>query len=356
MSIDVLAYNALNASIKPLRNTVAAQETCIVNTNSSITAVQSSITARSACNACIQTQIDANLVPLIANAGPTQSHLWCLIPEGSGWTGGFQVCDTSAFKRCGVSCNWTVPPGVTCARFQLWGAGGNSGSPATCGASPIGGTGAYASVIMPVTAGSLYCLCAGCAFCCYSACGAQNTASGCASFIIGPQLTNFCAEGGEGSVFCEAITRGMIGPLSNSYCTYFGCLCNSGSDFCWNYTRSSFMLGCFDARLPAISSCKTFYGSATGGTVYGIRGSFGQFSISSQGSICVAHPPIYGFASTSCCNCCIAVNYRGGCCRSACTGNMQIPGAGGWAGFKCASAAFPGGDSGRMGMVCVSFK
>ena len=355
MSIDVLAYNALNATIKPLRTTVAAQQSCIDTTNASISAVQSSITTQNNCNACLQTQIDANLVPLIANAGPNQAHLWCLIPEGTGWTAGFQVCDTSLFKRCNVCCAWTVPPGATCARFQIWGAGAGSGGGCCCGGSPIGGTGAYASVIIPVTAGWSYTLCAGCAFCCYS-CGGPNTANGCQSFVTGCNLSNFCADGGEGSVFCEAVTRGMIGPL-NGACTYFGCLCNSGSDYCWNYTRASYMLACFDAGVPAISSCRTFFGSATGGTVYGLRGSFGQFSISNSNSICVVHPPIYGFPSTSCCNCCIATNYRGGCCRAACTGNMQIPGAGGWAGFKCGGVCTtPAGDAGRMGMVCVSYK
>jgi hypothetical protein len=353
MTIDVLAYNSLNAQIKPLRTAVSSLQSCIDTTNSSITAVQSSITTQLGCCSCLESQIGANAVNLVGSAGPNQAHMWCLIPTGSSWTGGVLVCDTSGNFRCGATCTWTVPAGVTCARFQLWGAGAGTGSGCCCGGSPIGGTGAYASVIMPVSAGWSYTLCAGCAFCCY-ACRAQNDADGCASFVTGCNLTNFCAEGGEGSIFCEAITRCLIGPAVNSYCTFFGCICNTGSDFCWNY--AALVGGCNDNLMPMISSCKTFFGSATGGTVYGIRGSFGMITVTCIGSICVAHPPIYGFPSSSCCNCCIATNYRQGCARAAVNGFMQIPGAGGWAGFKCGGATNCAGDAGRMGMVCVSFK
>jgi hypothetical protein len=357
MSIDVLAYNSLSAEIKPLRNAVNALQCCIDTTNASISAVQGSITTQLACCACVEAQVAANATSLVANAGPNQAHLWCLIPTGSSWTGGVLVCDTSGNFRCGATCTWTVPGGVTCARFQIWGAGAGTGSGCCCGGSSIGGTGAYASVIMPVSAGWTYTLCAGCAFCCY-ACRAQNDADGCASFVTGCNLSNFCAEGGEGSMFCEAITRCIIGAAANSYCMYFGCLCNSGSDFCWsNYSLGSQTMCCWDQILPMISSCKTYFGSATGGTVYGIRGSFGLFSIVCTGGICVAHPPIYGFPSTSCCNCQVVFNYRQGMARSACAGFMQIPGAGGWAGFKCGSNVTNcAGDAGRMGMVCVSFR
>jgi hypothetical protein len=355
MTIDVLAYNALNAEIKPLRTFVAAQQTCITNTNSSISAVQGTISQVQCCCAALEATVASNAVNIVANAGPNQAHLWCLIPEGTGWTGGFKVCDTSGNFRCSNTCNWTVPGGVTCARFQLWGAGAGTGNPATCGGSPYGGTGAYASVIMPVTAGCVYCITSGCAFCCFACCGCGNTASGCPSFIIGPGLTNFCAEGGEGNRFCEAVTRGLIGAVAGN-CTYFGSLCNSGSEWCWNYRQNASFNACFDNIQPMISSCKTFFGTATGGTVYGIRGSFGYVSVVCNNSMCVAHPPIYGFGASSCCNCCISVNYRMGCCRGAAQGFMQIPGAGGFASFKCSSTTTSAGDSGRMGMVCVSFK
>ena len=352
MTIDVLAYNALNANIKPTRTAVAGLETCINNLNSSITAVQGSITTQLACCSCAESQIAANAVGLVANAGPNQAHVWCLIPEGTGWTAGFKVCDTSGNFRCGSSCTWIVPPGVTCARFQLWGAGAGTGSGCCCGGSSIGGTGAYASVIIPVSAGWTYNLCAGCANCCY-ACRAQNDADGCPSCATGCNLNNFCAEGGEGSMFCEAITRGIIGATCG-YCVMFGCLCNAGSDFCWNY--SALVNSCGDNIMPMISSCKTFFGTATGGTVYGIRGSFGLMGVNSSGGICVGHPPIYGFPSNSCCTCCLATNDIQGCSRSAVNGFMQIPGAGGWAGFKCGGATNCAGDAGRMGMVCVSYK
>lgn len=337
MAADVLLYNALNEDNQSLINQNAELDT--------------NIAAQNALCSSSQALIDANSPQLVANSGPNQARMWCLIPEGSSWVGGFKVCDTSGDFRCDSCCEWVVPAGVTCARFQIWGAGAGTGSACCCGFTPIGGTGAYASVIIPVSEGDTYTLCGGCAFCCYG-CRGQNDADGCASFIIGNGLTNFCAEGGEGSIYCEIQTR-----CAGSYCMYLGgCICNSGTDVCWNTQQQGYM-GC-DQRLgySMISSCKTYYGTAASGTVYGVRGSFGFISVHCDGQICVQHPPIYGFAASSCCSCCIATVDRQGCERSATNGYMQIPGAGGWAGYKCAGQTNCAGDAGRMGMVCVSYK
>ena len=169
-------------------------------------------------------------------------------------------------------------------------------------------------------------------------------------------MTNFCAEGGEGNKFCELLTRCQLGASVCNLCLYLGtCICNAGTDMCWSVTTPN-NGGCFANIYPMISSCKTYFGSATSGTVFGIRGSFGYIATNNYGSICVIHPPIYGFASTSCCACCIATNDVQGISRAATASFMQIPGAGGWAGFKCGGATNCAGDAGRMGMVCVSFR
>lgn len=367
MSLDVLTYNALNADIKPLRTTVAAQETCIVNTNSSITAVNTTIGQVDACCQTLLGQIAANASNIVANAGPNQAHMWCLIPElpatGGSWTGGVLVCDDSNLWNCGRTCTWTVPNGVTCARFQIWGAGAGTGFTCCCGFTPFGGTGAYASVIMPVSAGWSYTLCAGCALCCCATAGGTNDTDGCASWVQGCNLSNFCAEGGEGSIFCQSLVRCLSGVVNNSNCVFLGgCICNNNS-VCFGPAIQGGGQGglgvpscCFDAYYPMISSCKTFFGSATGGTVFGIRGSFGGIGLNCNGTVLVQHPPIYGFASTSCCCCIITTNYASGWCRSAQNGFLRVPGAGGFAHFKCGGGTSNAGDRGKFGMVCVSFR
>ena len=163
-------------------------------------------------------------------AGAPNSHMWCKIPQNpatGSWTSGFKVCETSNYKRCNASCTWTVPAGTTCARFQVWGAGGGSGTSCCCGGSPNGGSGAYASIIMPVTAGQAYTLCAGCAYCCYTE-RSQMTADGCPSYVTGQGLTNFCADGGESNIYCESRDRRhMAAWEQNGYCAFRGmCICN----------------------------------------------------------------------------------------------------------------------------------
>ena len=45
---------------------------------------------------------------------------------------GFKVCDVSGYFRCGNSCTWSVPSGVTRATFQSWASGGGTGSNCCC--------------------------------------------------------------------------------------------------------------------------------------------------------------------------------------------------------------------------------
>lgn len=354
MSIDVLTYNALNRLNRPL---VTQNATLDANL-----ACQNSL-----CQTAI-TNTATNAPATIANSGPNQANMWCLIPTlpatGASWTGGVLVCDTSGLWNCGASCTWTVPAGVTCARFQIWGAGAGTGFVCCCGYTPFGGTGAYASVIIPVSAGWTYTLCAGCAFCCCATAGGTNDVDGCASWVTGCNLNNFCAEGGEGSIFCQLVTRCVLGSSLCNWCASFlgGCVCSNQNSVCFGAVQGGGQGGvgapacCFDNGFPMISSCKTYFGSATGGTVYGIRGSFGSIAVNCNGTIRVQHPPIYGFPNDSCCCCIITGNYASGWCRSAQQNILRIPGAGGFAHFKCGGGTGNAGDRGKFGMVCVSFR
>lgn len=352
MAADVLLYNALNEENKKLLKEIQTLDTNLAAQNS-------------LCSSAIST-IETNTPQIIAYSGPTQANLWCLIPTlpqtGCPWTGNLKVCDTTVDFRCGACCLWTVPAGVSCARFQLWGAGAGRGYVCCCGYIPFGGTGAYASVIIPVTPGDTYTLCAGCAYCCYA--GNSNTnvngQPGCQSFVVGNGISNFCAQGGESSLFCELNVRNTFNQLcATQNCRYLGgCICSNGS-VC-HITGGTFTYGspgcCWDNIFPMIASCKTFYGSATVGTVYGINGAFGSIAVNCNGGICAQHPPIYGFPTTSCCVALITNSDVGGCCCKTSTGTLCVPGAGSWAQYQCGGCVQRCGDAGRAGMVCVSYR
>jgi len=85
MAADVLLYNTLNQTNRTLANQV--------NTLDANIAAQNSL-----CTTALNT-IATNAPSLVANAGPNQARMWCLIPEGSDWTGDLKVCDTSGNFR-----------------------------------------------------------------------------------------------------------------------------------------------------------------------------------------------------------------------------------------------------------------
>lgn len=347
MAADVLLYNALNDQNATKRN--------------QITELDSQIATQNTLCQGYQANIDAGTISIANNAGPKHPELWDLIPTqpeaGGNFDTGFKVCDTSGYYRCDSSCTWVVPAGVTCARFQIWGAGAGSGGPCCCGWTHIGPSGAFASVIMPVTPGDSYVLCGGCAYCCYTSHG-QNNTEGCPSYVTGNGLSNFCAVGGKSSMFCEMKVRCAKATICCNYCVYAAgnsCLCNTGSDVCITDNQGGSNCGETHGALAIRKSCSGYYGTATGATVYGIQGAYHLTQPHNGANICIRHAPIYGFPSESCCACCMDQTGRGGLNRSACAGYMQIPGAGGWAAFSCGGSD-SGGDSGRMGMVCVSYK
>ena len=356
MAADVLTYNALQEINQELK----AES---VGLSSAISTIENAGSGGGGAAETSTSKIMKNTVS--PNAG-----LWCMIPTGSNssesdphngsWSGGIKVCDTSQYHRCGCCCQWTVPGGVTCARFQIWGSGGGSGTSCCCGGSPNGGQGAYASVIMPVTAGQSYTLCAGCAYCCHTERN-QMTADGCPSYVQGQGLTNFCAEGGESNIFCERKTRCHYTPNQMNVCQYMGgCICNTGTDYCSHNSQTpspGYPQNRMDAQFPVAVSCKTHYGSATGGTVYGIPGSFSFYKYNHGAyNQCVKHGGTYGFPTCSCCQATFS-NENGGCCYQACYCQAMccIPGAGAWGYSTCGGDTSGFADIGKTGMVCVSY-
>jgi len=367
MAIDVLTYNALQEVNQELRQELADLTSQITDASGGGGGGANVPTLTEQCN----TLRKVNEASYMTNAGQ-----WCLIPTtmgacplcpdgGTAFTNGFKVCDGTGYYRCGSSCTWTVPSGTTCARFQIWGAGGGSNESRCCGFAPSGASGAYASVIIPVSAGSNYTLCGGCAYCCYAYSDGYNQSRGNDSYVQGNNLSNFCAQGGwSGCAFKEIEDRAdQFGVKTGQfcYCRYLGgCICRSGAWVCAEYETpgQGYPEGlCSGVHKPWVARCVCFYGTSTGGSgVYGIRGMWSYIRqdnyMPMQGWIST----VYGYPSYCCGRGgCWVCNNCGGFCQSAWTTSVRpIPGAGGWMTSSCGGNCTCG-DSGRMGMVCVSY-
>lgn len=139
----------------------------------------------------------------------------------------------------GRCCLWTVPTGVTWARFEVWG-GGGGGAGACCCQQPRRGAGggAYVRKTIEVNPGDSYRICAaGSTSCSPNCCGqigfpsyvVPNSVSGCCICL--------CAQGGYGGCTgCFMIDNG---------CIYSGMTC------CRNGSYSG--TPDFDFGLPAMS-------------------------------------------------------------------------------------------------------
>ena len=267
---------------------------------------------------------------------------------------GFKVCDTSGRWRCGSSCTWTVPSGVSRVQFQIWGPGGGTSNNCCCGGAPMGPSGAYSVVQMDVTPGEVYCLCGGCAYCC---CAQQTTPGICGgpSYVRGPGLC-FCADSGR-SCYCfwnEDIQSGTCGcaiPDPGGQCGPQGC---SGWNFCWDsgnddvlvchaFSRSTWAVNCADGSRNIIC--------------YGINGIYPHMYIPNGSLIgaCTVNAPVFGFENCMCTDVWNDVTCHGHC-RQAANGFLRIPGAGGYSSRVHSNCNACGGDHGRMGMVCVSWE
>lgn len=281
---------------------------------------------------------------------------WNSIPTLSNPVCGFKVCDTSGYYRCGASCSWTVPAGITTARFQLWGPGGSTSSNCCCGGAPFGPTGAYASVVMSVTPGDVYTLCAGCAYCCYATQTTPGLVGG-PTYVTGNNLTGLCATSGYSNYCCWMNDDATI--TASGTCTT-GCIIPgagldscSGWNFCWSSQSGTGVYWSY-------SSIAKWAGSSTKGTVYGINGMWPLFCYAGStlnGTYSIS-APVYGFVNTSV-KCFV---WSGTTCNACCFSPLSVgasgaflnPGSGGYASSVFGGCDACGGDAGRMGMVCVS--
>ena len=158
--------------------------------------------------------------------------------------------------RCtaGRCCAWRVPstsPFIRRVKFELWGAGGNGSGACSCDRCHHyrgAGGGTYNTRTVTTAPACLYIVCAGGVYRCLSRnCEACN---GCASYVTGYNLSDFCAVGGgdgqantDWATVCfsvmeackqpgdnggEFATFNHIGPYSGSWYNYPGGTCH-----CW---------------------------------------------------------------------------------------------------------------------------
>ena len=257
--------------------------------------------------------------------------------------------------RCGADCIWTVPAGATKVQFQLWGAGGGTGGGMCCGGSPLGNTGAYATVIIDAVPGDEYVLCAACAFCCCGYCTQSINNRSDATRVQGPGVENLCATSG----YSGCISRNMSLLHENNCCRYRGaeatndasgaCICASGSNYCYDNSCAT----C--SEIPYVVDPEvTFYG-----TENGLNGSWpiGCFDTGHSGYF--QGQPVIGIDHTVQPNSDCKYTFTSGhCCGrakgGACTGQRCYPGAGGMYAHTM-SGNIGHGDYGRGGMVRVSW-
>ncbi len=191
--------------------------------------------------------------------------------------------------------------------------------------------------------------------------GVSNV-SGWPSYVQGPGLTNFCAEGGETNLFCESKSRCLHTVNQTNWCIYMGwCICNTGTDYCVDnpdIAGTAYPENRRDMSYQATANCKSFYGSATSGDVYGMPGQWSYFAYDfGANNACHKHPGVVGFKNCSCCEAQMN-NENGGCCYQACycAAMCCAPGAGAWGYSTCGGDTSGFADIGKTGMVCVSYK
>lgn len=133
--------------------------------------------------------------------------------------------------------DWTIPAGATDVIFEIWGGGGAGGGNCCCFAGPPGGAGAYAFkrlIGSEVVPGCKYQICVARMADRSNSCSGRR---GCKSYVIGHNLTNFCAEGGHGGNggYLRGCQNVGTGTITSRYgcgtCEMGCCAIFCGADF-----------------------------------------------------------------------------------------------------------------------------
>ena len=342
-------------------------------------------------------------------AAPTGGTVLCV---------GCMRCGTDTYLRCGASCTWTVPAGVTVALFELWGPGAGTMPGCCCSIQPFGATGEYYAICRPVQAGTVYQLNAGCAYCCYNCQGIAPGLCGSCTYV--------CQCGASPSTGCGCFFGGIISArsgfanfpysriknafwgINGGYCTTFDvnffatpqvCSSNATATVYYSYFHcASGLTSLYNTSAGqctiAMCSCgESCFGTAT--CTYGVVPSVPLNRVNccfwtctlcdfclnctgvryqgilipsrssefcfTNGSLCgyVKHPAIPGYANVS--QCCVSwsstqATFGGYLCSPLQGSNyLYAPGSGGNMVYTVAGCNSNCGDSGRGGMVRVTY-
>ena len=301
-----------------------------------------------------------NCIPLNGGVAlPADAWKCWVSPNIETRTNGFKVCNTDgSYWRCDSSCTWTVPAGVTNVQFQIWAPGGGTSGQCCCGGAPFGPSGAYMLAKMNVTAGEVYTLCAGCAYCCY----ADQTTPGLnstPSYITGPGIS-ICANPAKSCATCWSKDVGSTTTANNTQypdqnnCAPTQC---SGWNFCWDSgDDSNYVPHAFSGEANWCVKCGD---TSKNQNYWGVQGIWPAMAIAGSFGSCfhTVSTPVVGFEQC-------AMEYQhpagascgcGGRGWGAENGYMRFPGSGGMAYNMIGGGGAGQGDAGRFGMVCVSW-
>jgi hypothetical protein len=315
----------------------------------------------------------------IAPANAQCWNLWQNIPQLRDVSCAVQascICNVNGGVNCWLPCTITVPAGATVGRFMIWGAGAGSGGGNCCTFAPGGATGAFASVVMPVTAGETYCLMVGqsancCQYCCGCATWVQNGYfDGTRTYITGPGLCNFCADGGEANLWesmkARACAVNCTAYINAGCCKYYdlrnttdsccgGCICYNSTVCMFGYA-----LGPYNCVNHQGSYTKKAYGCTTRNSiVWTIPSIYTGHVADSNAYGAGLQVPTYSPMQQAACYDYTYYTYTSTC--NACnTGlmwcsNICVPGQGGQYTTTFGGCTAIYGARGRGGKACIQF-
>ena len=290
-----------------------------------------------------------------------------------------KVCNTTWKYGYGpTTCTWTVPTGATRAKFQVWGAGKGSNPGCCCGGSSFGQNGAYAELVMDVTAGDSYTVCAGCS-CSRYCCSNSEPGNGCASGVTGPGICCLIGQGAHCALdncnnlntvrlYVDGAPGSGCRRFQNPYCTSSGpCWCSQG-EYCYDSSCATcgvvpvYPDQCCQHTVGCSCACSDR--NAVHGATYTIRGIHGGGCLDTSNYGYHIRPPIIDAdtgnqfstvngSSTGC----YCQAFTSNCCCGGCNGKDWIthPGHGGAGTHTMGGNNTHKGDTGRAGLVQISW-
>ena len=283
-----------------------------------------------------------------------------------------KVCGAGWMQGEGKCCQWTVPAGITKAKFQLWGGGYGSNPGCCCGGSPGGMSGAYAEATVTVAAGQQYTVCAGCS-CSVRHCSNQSPGYGCMSWVTGPTVCCLKADG----IYCyndncqsmncmrQCMGYGTCWYYMQPYCTNSGSCWCSYSEYCFGNSCATCGVvpayaSCWDGSGGNFCSCICTNANIKSGQTEGHKSTVGSgcydtnnYGYHTRGPIIDADTGLLFPDSTGCRCLNFSSSSCGGCNSSTWTTH---PGLGGHPTHVMGGCNTMRGDYGKAGMVQISYK